>query len=139
MIGMAKGMVVTLRHMLKPAFTADYPYIKPALPERSRMSFALPTDESGTPLCKSCLLCEKSCPVGAITIDSAKREDGPGRVLNRFIIDLGKCMYCGICVENCTSSGLHHTGDFETASPCREDMTLVLFDLGATQATEVSQ
>src|SRR5664280_2400192 len=64
----------------------------------------------------------------AIKIESEKREDGPGRVLTKFTIDLGRCMYCGLCVEQCTSDGLHHTGDYENSSTCREDMLLVLYD-----------
>ncbi|MBI5231093.1 MAG: 4Fe-4S binding protein [Coriobacteriales bacterium] len=128
MIGMAKGMVTTLRHVLRPSVTDSYPWGKRELPERSRMSFTMPVNESGVPLCKSCMLCAKSCPVGAITIESEKREDGPGRVLNRFVIDLGLCMYCGICVENCTSAALAHTGDFETATPNRDETYLALYE-----------
>lgn len=128
MIGIGKGMVTTLKHLLKPAITMQYPLVKRDLPERSRMSFALPRDESGAPACKSCMLCAKSCPDNAITIESEKREGTPGRVLTKFTIDLGTCMYCGICVENCPSLGLAHTGDYENSSPWREDMVLVLFE-----------
>jgi NADH-quinone oxidoreductase subunit I len=126
-IGMAKGMATTLRHMLRPSITGKYPWGPRPLPERSRMSFALEFDEHGEPRCKACLLCEKSCPDGAIRITSEKNEDGPGRVLTGYEIDLGLCMYCGICVESCTSSGLRHTGDFETCAPTRDAMTLVLY------------
>jgi formate hydrogenlyase subunit 6/NADH:ubiquinone oxidoreductase subunit I len=139
MIGMAKGMVVTLRHMLSPAFTADYPWKKRVLPERSRTSFALAIDEDGTPLCKSCMLCEKSCPVDAIEILSEKREDGPGRVLQRFTLDMGLCMYCGLCVENCTSMGLSHAGDYEILSPVKADLKVVLYEApGGVAATSVA-
>lgn len=139
MIGMAKGMVVTLRHLFEPAFTQDYPWKKRTLPERSRTSFDLPLGDDGSPLCKSCMLCEKSCPTDAIRIQSAKREDGPGRVLERFTIDLGKCMYCGICVENCTSMGLTHTGDYETASAVRSEMMLVLYSNDAETVPAVEE
>ena len=61
-------------------------------------------------------------------METEKREDGPGRVLTRFEIDLGLCMYCGICVENCVSDGLRHTGSFENSSASRDEMTLVLFE-----------
>lgn len=128
MIGMAKGMVTTLKHLFRPSFTDAYPFGPKLLPERSRTSFALPLDEDGVPYCKACMLCAKTCPDDAIIIESEKRADGPGRVLTKFTIDLGLCMYCGLCVENCTSSGLHHTGDFETASADKADMTLVLFE-----------
>jgi len=127
-IGMAKGMITTFKHLFKPAITIQYPDVKRPLPERSRMSFALATDENGEPQCKSCLLCEKSCPDDAIKIESEKREDGPGRVLTKFTIDLGRCMYCGICVEHCSTNGLKHTGEFENSTPERSGTMLVLFE-----------
>jgi NADH-quinone oxidoreductase subunit I len=133
---MAKGMVTVMRHLLKPSVTGGYPWETKELPERSRTSFALPLDESGDPYCKSCLLCERSCPDSAIKIESEKRADGPGRELKRFTIDLGLCMYCGLCVEACTSSGLHHTGDFENTVASRDGTILVLFDATASDTTD---
>jgi len=127
-IGIAKGMLTTFMHLFKPTFTIQYPNVKRQLPERSRMSFALGIDEeSGAPQCKACLLCEKSCPDDAIRIESEKLEGVPGRVLTEFRIDLGRCMYCGICVEQCTTQGLRHTGDFENSVTTREDTILVLY------------
>jgi len=131
---MAKGMATVMRHLLRPSFTDAYPWAPKVLPERSRTSFELPLDENGVPFCKSCMLCAKNCPDGAITIDSEKRADGPGRVLQSFTIDLGLCMYCGLCVENCTSSGLRFAGDFETATHDRDCMDLVLYEI--SESTE---
>lgn len=126
MIGVVRGMATTLRHLLRPAVTEAYPDAPKLLPERSRTSFELALDEDGSHRCKACLLCANSCPNHAITIESEKRADGPGRVLLGFSIDLGLCMYCGLCVENCATQALRHTGDFETASPYREHTVLVL-------------
>jgi NADH-quinone oxidoreductase subunit I len=128
MIGISKGMAEIFGRMLRPAVTLNYPDEKRQLPERARMSFAMALDESGQPQCKSCMLCERSCPDEAIKIESEKRADGPGRVLTKFTIDLGKCMYCGLCVEQCTTDGLHHTGEFENNSVERADMMLVLYE-----------
>ena len=128
MIGMAKGMMSTLRHFLSPAFTEQYPNVKRVLPERSRTMFTLPLDESGVPACKACMLCAKSCPDGAITMETEKRADGPGRVLTHYSIDLGLCMYCGICVESCPSNGIEFTGDYERATHDKAQTRVVLFD-----------
>ncbi len=128
MIGMFKGMATTIRHLFLPTFNADYPNTPKVLPSRSRSSFELPLGDDGAPLCKSCMLCARSCPDSAIIIESSKREDGPGRVLERFVIDLGLCMYCGICVESCGSAGLRHTGAFESATPWLSETTLVLYE-----------
>lgn len=127
MIGMLKGMATTISHLWRPNFNAGYPGAPKVLPPRSRSSFELPTGEDGVPLCRSCQLCERSCPDDAISIVSSKREDGPGRVLESFEIDLGLCMYCGICVESCTFTGIRHTGAFENDTPLRAETVLVLY------------
>lgn len=41
--------------------------------------------------CKRCGLCQRNCPVGAISGD---RENG-------FVIDEEKCIKCGTCINNC--------------------------------------
>lgn len=128
MIGIVKGLATTFGHLLRPAFTARYPEVPKVLPPRSRSSFALVLDEDGVPRCKACLLCANSCPDAAITVESVKRPDGPGRMLTRFAIDLGLCMYCGICVEHCAAEGLVHTTEFENACTRREDTLLVLYE-----------
>jgi len=127
-IGIGKGMSTIFGRMVRPAVTELYPYAKRELPPRARMGFAMARDESGSAKCKACMLCERSCPDEAIAIESEKREDGPGRVLTKFTIDLGRCMYCGLCVEQCTSDGLHHTGDYEHTVTERSGTLLVLYD-----------
>jgi NADH-quinone oxidoreductase subunit I len=133
-IGMGKGMATIIRHLFRPAFTIQYPDVKRELPARSRMSFAMLMDDDGMPRCQSCLLCERSCPDEAIHVESEKREEGPGRTLKRFTIDLGRCMYCGICVEQCTSAGLVHTGDFENCATERAGTMLVLYEADPSRA-----
>lgn len=128
MLGIARGMVTTFKHLLRPAITYGYPDTKRELPSGSRMSFELLCDEHGEPQCKSCLLCMRSCPDNAIIIESEKNPDGPGRILTKFSIDLGRCMYCGLCVEQCTTAGLVHTTDFETCSHDPADMMLVIYE-----------
>ena len=128
MIGMAKGMLTTLRFCFTRAATEQYPYVKKTLPERSRTMFTLPLNDDGQPACKACLLCEKNCPTGAIELGTEKRADGPGRVLTQYRIDLGLCMYCGICVEGCPSAGIEFCGDYERATSEKSDTRLVLWD-----------
>ncbi|MDD4315810.1 MAG: NADH-quinone oxidoreductase subunit NuoF [Clostridia bacterium] len=41
--------------------------------------------------CKGCTLCAKKCPVGAIS----------GKVKERHIIDVDKCIKCGVCKDVC--------------------------------------
>lgn len=64
--------------------------------------------------CTSCMVCVQECPTWCITIDSHVEqvsEEGARRprsvsVLDRFSIDFGLCMYCGICVDACPFDAL---------------------------------
>lgn len=74
MLGILRGLKVTLQHALKPKVTQIYPYVKPQLPERSRGLIQLIREkETGVLKCEACLLCEKACPPRAITITYADR------------------------------------------------------------------
>lgn len=84
------------------------------LPARSRGVIALLEAN-----CTACMLCARECPDWCIHITShTEVEDtGGGRsrhrtVLDRFAIDYGQCLYCGICVEVCPFDALHWAPEF---------------------------
>ncbi|SPL94517.1 NADH-ubiquinone oxidoreductase chain I [[Actinomadura] parvosata subsp. kistnae] len=117
-VGLAKGLSITLRHMLRKSVTQQYPEVKPDLPPRSRGVIALVEEN-----CTSCMLCARECPDWCIYIDSHKEtipapEGGRARqrnVLDRFAIDFALCMYCGICIEVCPFDALFWAPEFEYA------------------------
>jgi NADH-quinone oxidoreductase subunit I len=116
-VGLAKGMAVTLRTMLRRSVTVQYPHEKEALHPRARGVIALKEEN-----CTVCMLCARSCPDWCIYIEGHKvkapprREGGKPRtvnVLDRFDIDYALCMYCGICVEVCPFDALFWSPEFE--------------------------
>ncbi len=64
--------------------------------------------------CPACLVCVRECPVWCITITSHDEPDASGddrrprtkTLLDKFEIDFGLCMYCGICVDTCPFDAL---------------------------------
>jgi NADH-quinone oxidoreductase subunit I len=115
--GLIKGLGVTLKTMLRPAVTVQYPHVKEAPAPRARGVIALKEEN-----CTVCMLCARSCPDWCIYIEGHKdkapprREGGKPRTvqfLDRFDIDYGLCMYCGICVEVCPFDALFWSPEFE--------------------------
>jgi NADH-quinone oxidoreductase subunit I len=126
-IGLLKGLGVTLKTMLKPATTAQYPHVKPDLPPRTRGVIALMEEN-----CTVCMLCSRECPDWCIYIDSHKevtppKEEGARartrNVLDRFAIDFALCMYCGICIEVCPFDALFWSPEFEYSTHSLQELT----------------
>ena len=119
--GIFESMKVTLRTMLSKAVTVQYPEERIELPERTRGVIALLEEN-----CTVCMLCSKDCPCWCIYIEGHKVQK-PGKrkpvnELDRFAIDYGLCMYCGICVEVCPFDALHWSPYFEYNSYTYEGM-----------------
>ncbi len=114
---MVDGLGVTLKTMLKPAVTVQYPHEKEEVAPRARGVIALKEEN-----CTVCMLCARSCPDWCIYIEGHKEKRPPRReggrertvsVLDRFDIDYALCMYCGICVEVCPFDALHWSPEYE--------------------------
>ncbi len=126
-IGLLKGLGVTLKTMMTPSTTQQYPHVKPDLPPRSRGVIALMEEN-----CTVCMLCSRECPDWCIYIDSHKevvppKEEGARartrNVLDRFAIDFALCMYCGICVEVCPFDALFWSPEFEYSTYSLRQLT----------------
>ncbi len=126
-IGLLKGLGITLKTMMTPSTTQQYPHVKPDLPPRTRGVIALMEEN-----CTVCMLCARECPDWCIYIDSHKetvppaKEGGRARtrnVLDRFAIDFALCMYCGICVEVCPFDALFWSPEFEYSTYSIRELT----------------
>ncbi|MFL5798714.1 MAG: NuoI/complex I 23 kDa subunit family protein [Actinomycetota bacterium] len=124
--GVAKGLMVTMKHLLSPSITQRYPEEKPDLPARTRGVIALKEAN-----CTVCYKCSRECPDWCIYIDAHKETHEPAsggrarsvKVLDRFAIDYALCMYCGICVEACPFDALFWSPEFEYAEFDIREMT----------------
>lgn len=117
----AKGMGVTLKEMMNPVLTEDYPDAPPIFQERYRGLHVLQRDESGMEKCVACFLCSAACPTNCIYIEAADNTDqarisGGERYAQVYNIDYSRCIFCGYCVEACPTDAITHGHGFELAS-----------------------
>src|ERR1039457_5020805 len=92
------AMFTTLKHLLGPADTMEYPEQRPAIPAGYRGVPTLVKDPNGREKCVSCQLCEFVCPPKAIRITPGSVPEGAGidqveKAPQAFDIDMLRCIY----------------------------------------------
>ncbi len=125
------SMGVTLKYLLTPAVTVQYPLEKRRLPMRSLNRHVLTVDlETGKLKCTACDQCARICPARCIHIVGEGK--GKERYPKAFEIDHNLCMYCNLCVEVCPFDAITMwTGNYEFGGYSRTDL---VFDLKALTA-----
>ena len=109
-IGIAKGMLETLRHVVRTPVTVQFPEEVRPIPPRARTNL-LWFDER----CTGCSTCAQACPDGCILVETSPNPDG---TLNkvRYEIDFRLCMYCGLCTEACPYEAIQAGGTFKDST-----------------------
>ncbi|HEY4716876.1 MAG TPA: NADH-quinone oxidoreductase subunit I [bacterium] len=138
-VSIAKGMRITLKTFFSKPVTVQYPEENPAFTaeEFSRLYSGPLKPLSGRyrgfltvqmDICTACEACARACPIACIAIEHVKgertkvksrldaKETPKLRYATKFDIDIGKCMYCGLCVEPCPTGAIYFTRTFEGAS-----------------------
>jgi NADH-quinone oxidoreductase chain I len=138
-LGVAKGMLTTISHLVKPPVTIQYPEERLDMPiwtrGRPRLIYEVDTGELR---CTACGACALACPVDVIKIE---QHPSPikGKVLDRFDIDMAGCIECALCVEACPFRAITMAPDFEMAATYDRTTDLVfdMFDLRIAGTPEI--
>jgi NADH-quinone oxidoreductase subunit I len=133
--GLLKGMAITGRRMVGPTKCDMYPYQKRELPKKSRIFLTMKATPDGKPLCQACMTCVNTCPDHVIALE---RDPEDRKCAVSFVVDSGRCTFCGMCEEACPFDALTFTQDFERATYDRGVLTYALIDEGTATAACVT-
>jgi len=117
-IGIAKGLTVTIRHLLRHPTVSQYPEQRLNISRRFRGNELIWNREK----CTGCGTCAKTCPQGAIEIITSTNPVENKYAVEKYQVDTGYCIQCGLCVEACPYEALYMGHSFECAKYRRDEL-----------------
>jgi NAD(P)H-quinone oxidoreductase subunit I len=123
--GIIKGMVVTLKNLLRPSPTSQYPEQKLTTSRRIRGTELVWSVEK----CTGCATCARTCPQGVIQIVTHK-GDANNYVVDKLEVDSGYCIHCGLCVEACPYNAIFMGYTYERGKYKRGELVMNKEDMG---------
>jgi len=117
-IGIIKGLMVTIRHLLRHPTVSQFPEQRLNVSRRIRGNELIWSREK----CTGCGTCAKTCPQGAIEIVTVTNLVDNKYEVEKYQVDTGYCIQCGLCVEACPYDALFMGYSFERAKYRRGDL-----------------
>jgi len=117
-LGIAKGLSVTIRHLLRRPVTTQYPEQR-LNPSRRTRGNELIWDKDK---CTGCATCAKTCPQGVINIVTSVGAEENKYKVETYQVDTGYCIFCGLCVEACPYDALFMGYAYERARYRRHEL-----------------
>jgi NADH-quinone oxidoreductase chain I len=133
-LGIAKGLSVTIRHLLRRPVTTQYPEQRLVTSRRTRGN-ELIWDKNR---CTGCATCAKTCPQGVIHIVTSVSAEENKYKVEEFGVDTGYCIFCGLCVEACPYDALFMGYAYERARYRRSELVQDKETMTETPDKEVS-
>ena len=117
-IGIAKGLMVTIKHNFRHPTVSQYPEQRLHFSRRARGNELIWDNIK----CTGCATCAKTCPQGAIRVVTSVNQEENKYVVETFEVDTGYCISCGLCVESCPYGALFMGYACERAQYRRGDL-----------------
>ncbi len=116
--GIAKGLTVTIRHLLRHPITTQYPEQRLNTSRRIRGNELIWDNIK----CTGCGTCAKTCPQGAIEIVTSTNLVDNKYVVEKYEVDTGYCIQCGLCVEACPYKAVYMGYSYERSKYRRGEL-----------------
>lgn len=134
LIALGKGLSITFKNMLEKPVTKQYPEEKREVPKRTRGRHVLHRYSDDLERCVGCLLCQGTCPAGAIYIEAEENDaEAPTskgeRYAKVFDVDLLRCIYCGHCEMACPTNAITLENNTALAGYTRDSLLMHKEDL----------
>lgn len=129
LIALGKGLSITFRNMLEKPVTKQYPEERRVVPKRTRGRHVQHRYSDGQERCVGCLLCQGTCPAGAIYIEAEENDKASPtskgeRYAKTFDVDLLRCIYCGHCEMACPTNAITLENNTALAGYTRQSLLL---------------
>lgn len=127
----AKGMIITFKHIFKKKPTIQYPEKKREFSPVFRGLHVLNRDEEGRENCTACGLCAVACPAEAITMEAAERTENELHLYReekyaaKYEINMLRCIFCGLCEEACPKDAIYLS---ETVTPANYNRSSFIYN-----------